>query len=367
MNTPWLKLALFSLVLAPGCFSDNADFCDQDDQCGESQVCNTASNTCEAALAGADAGAPEVEEEVCADTCLSSAPEGWTGPVARADAAMGDTLASCGEVFSNDLGVMNSDIIELGSCDCECGDATGLSCTNGFLREWTTNSESACELNSCDIINGSCFDITQTIFPNTCMEISSAVRDDPFLRATFGNLRGGSCSAPSVSGELSSAFGSQTRLCGLPANSTGCESGEVCAPEAAEDFAEGLCIVQEGEHECPIASGYTERTLLFTGIDDQRSCDTGSCSCDAPTGSCGGKFEFYNGGVNDLCIGALATLQNGTGPFANNGNLCQAIPANATTTAYVIDLEGRDCQQNGSPATNGESVGTGTSTVCCMP
>jgi hypothetical protein len=372
MNTPWLKLALFSLVLAPGCFSDNADFCDVDEQCSGSQVCNAESNTCEAAGPageGADAGAPD--EEVCDDSCLPSTPEGWTGPVARADAPTGEELPGCSEVFSEDLGVMNSEIIEQGSCDCECGDASGLSCGSGSLNEWT-QTESTCELGQCNVIatgNGGsgCFEDSISIAPNSCVTIPDFLKDEDFLRAGFGTLSGGSCSAPSVSGELSSAFGSQTRLCQLPAENEGCESGEVCAPEAPADFAEGLCIVQEGEHECPIGSGFTERTVLFTGIDDQRSCDTGSCSCDAPTGSCGGKIELHNGGFDeDRCTSVLATLQGSTG-FFGNSNFCQALPAAATTATYLVDLEGRDCRRSGEAGITGESVGTGASTLCCMP
>jgi hypothetical protein len=372
MTSRWLTHALLPLLILPiaACFSPNDEFCDSDEQCAESQSCNLERQTCQALPAQAaepDAGAGTGEQETaCGESCVAAAPIGWNGPVARSVGAEGEAPSDCGDVFSVDLGLASTEIIQEGSCGCSCGDAAGLSCSPAFLKEWES-SEASCELKQCDVIGGDCVESVQTVPLNSCLEISFVMRDFPILTANFGHFVGGSCGAPTANGELSSHLGAQTRLCKIPEVSEDCGEDGVCAPALPDGFDEELCIVREGEHSCPLLGGYSERTLLYTGVEDQRTCDADSCSCAVPSGSCGGQVKLHSdGNVTNPCGTTLATIQGSTSPF-NSGNLCQATPATATTVSYSVDLSGRSCSASGDAGIAGESVGTGTRTLCCQP
>ncbi len=385
MKTPWLKttpsllmaaLSTLTAAAAIACAAPNADFCETNDQCAEGSVCDLKVNACRATVSvdggddSSEATVPSEPGETCdgaGQMCLKAAPVGWTGPLAKADAHAGENVAGCSDVFSEDGGLFGSEITETGSCSCECDSPTSLSCGNATIREWTSASEGACEQGVCDILGSSCSENSQTLQPGSCTRINANMGDEPFLRASFGQITSGTCAQPEVFGEFSSNFTVQTRLCETEINSHGCALDEVCAPSAPDGFSEGLCIAREGDHECPANLGYTERTVLFTDIDDNRECDIGGCGCAAPTGSCRGKIELHNGGVDDdLCNGALATLERASSPFADS-NTCQSLPASASTARYVIDPDAHSCRPTGEAGIAGSAVGTGATTLCCMP
>ncbi|MCP4449087.1 MAG: hypothetical protein GY811_27690 [Myxococcales bacterium] len=375
MKTPWLNAPLLALVSASliACESPNPEFCETNEQCGTAASCDVSANECRTE-AGPDAG--EETEVVPADPgescdagrqCIKTAPNGWIGPVAKAEAAAGNDLAGCAGDFDEEVGLFGSEIALSGSCDCECDSPTSLTCGNGFVTEWTSPSEGACEQNVCDVLGGSCTETYQTLFPGVCTRILSNMKDGNFLRARLGKILRGTCETPEVAGNLSSNFENQTILCEAKLVSAGCEEDELCAPAGPEGFGEGLCIVREGEHDCPADFGYTEKTLLFTGLDDNRACDVGSCECEAPTGTCGGKIELHKGGADEeTCFAPLATLEQSSSAFGDD-NMCQALPALATTVRYVPDTNAHSCQPAGSAEVAGSAVGTGATTICCMP
>lgn len=370
MKTPWIRIILLSTLLWQGaCSTPNAQFCESDGDCGPTELCNLGSQICEA-VAQADAGSNgEIDETeaVCDenDRCVPPAPTGWLGPVAKVTAPAGAELPSCDGDFASDLGVLGSELQESGSCSCACGTASDLGCSNATLREWTS-SESSCEIGVCDVVGGTCLENQQDIFPNECEEINASLEDEAFWQARFGQLTGGSCGTPSASGELSSEFGSQTRLCMAEAANEGCEEGDVCAPEVPEGFEEGQCIVRPGDRECPADSPYTERTLLFSSIADSRTCGTDTCSCSAPTGSCGGEIELNDASEFAAATTVFAVLQASTSPFGSD-NLCTASLSQARTACYSVDLDSRSCRLSGQSEILGEAREIGATTACCLP
>jgi hypothetical protein len=234
------------------------------------------------------------------------------------------------------------------------------------LSEWTS-SEGSCELGVCDINGGTCAENSQQIRQNSCRVINNTLFDEPFLRASFGIVAFATCEPADVDVTFASEFSGHTRLCATDIVADDCPAEQVCAPAEPEEFLPGLCIMQEGEHDCPVELGYTERTVLFEDIDDNRECQTGSCSCSTPTGSCGGNLEFFASGPNSTCAGpALATLKNSSSPFQES-NLCQARPASADVVRYAVDSDSLSCRTTGEPEVAGSAIGTGATTICCMP
>jgi hypothetical protein len=377
MKTPWLKLSLFSLTLALGasCATINNTFCETDDECPASFACDTEAHQCVAIPepdAGdgpddpddiADAGAARSCNSFPGQQCVKAAPDGWSGPIAKAEAGALEDVAGCSGDYAIDAGLFGADI----ACECECGSPTSLSCGNASLREWTSN-EISCEIDVCGVFGSTCLENTQSLSEGQCTGISSALRDEPRLQMRPGLVLGGTCGQPDASGELGSSFDGQTQLCGAELDSVGCGSDEVCAPNAGAEFSGGLCVMQAGIHECPADVGYTEQTIVFTGIDDNRACDSGTCSCQAPTGSlCGGKIELFDGGPDKNTCGAPLTTLARSEPLTLEDEVCDPLPSNANAAVYSVDLQSNSCEVNGQASTAGDVVGTGATTVCCMP
>ena len=70
----------------------------------------------------------------------------------------------------------------------------------------------------------------------------------------------------------------------------GCDEDEACVPAVA---AAGLCIWREGMEPCP-GPVYTQRTVVFQELVDERHCTP--CACSSTFGPClGGSIEFFDG------------------------------------------------------------------------
>lgn len=368
MKTPWLKVCLLALsaALTVDCSMSvtNRAYCASDDECAEGSSCDVLVNQCQANVSETlDAGETcETAEQQCVD----SAPEGWSGPVARSDSRAGDAIPGCEGDFGINAGLYGSELVVGGSCECECGSPTNLFCGQALLTEWTS-SEGTCEQGICDIIGGDCREDVQALPLGSCRALRGALQDEPFLQASFGQILSGSCDIAETSRNLTSQFTSISRLCEPQPGLGNCGTDKECAPTAGDGFESGLCIVQTGEHECPAGSDYTERTLLFRDVRDDRVCGVGSCECLAPTGSCNGEIELHDGGGGgDLCNAALATLGRSSSPLADD-NLCQSLPGLASTARYVVDLDDHACRPQGQADVTGEVVGIGATTLCCMP
>ena len=378
MKLPWLTTTLLSLtVTLTACATPNQTYCDTDDMCPGDSICDVEAHHC-VSNPTPDAGDEEVVDTADASPtcdgegqqCIAAAPEGWIGPIAKTEAAAGDVTPNCDGDFSQDVGLFGANIVESGSCDCECGRSTSLSCGVATLREWTVaNTEPECEMGVCPVIGGGCLNNDQQSFSaGVCTSLSNSMRNEDYLRIRFGQILGGTCEPAVASGELSSAFATQVRLCQAAANPLGCAEGENCAPRSPEEFVDGLCIMRQGIHDCPTDLGYSEQTVLHTAIDDTRSCSATSCTCGVLSGSCRGKFELYQGGSDgETCGSPLATLEPATSIFGQS-NYCEAPPPTAQAGKYIVDPTAGTCSTTGGQASiAGEAVGTGTQTLCCMP
>ena len=88
---------------------------------------------------------------------------------------------------------------------------------------------------------------------------------------------------------------------GLPA----C-SGGVCAPVPASPLGAEHCVYKDGEEPgCPL--DYPNKTILYRGVNDTRSCS--ACNCGAPSGiTCPTVISTFS---NFDCSGAAYALAAG--------------------------------------------------------
>jgi hypothetical protein len=362
------SLVLLTSIFIASCTKPNP--CQSNQECTQGDVCNLESATCEAS-AEADsnppADAPQAECDPTESICLSEIPEQWSGPLVQTVAPADEESPACAGTYDQALEVKFSDLQTSGSCDCECGTASGLDCTDATIQGWN-GSDGSCETNVCDLVSGGgggggCVADAMQIPPesaSSCSPLPVTIKNANRIRAaSFGAVVGGSCASPTTEKSLDAAFAKQHVLCGAEQN-TLCGSGESCAPVPEEPSQ--ICIAQTGEHECP-SGDFTERELVFSGFDDLRTCDAAGCSCSAPTGSCGGDINIRSGSEFS-CGSVLDTLEPSSGPFAGSANLCDGT-ASSFNIQFLPNLSNRSCQAGGEGDVVGEVTGTGVTTVCC--
>jgi len=368
----------FLLLLGVGACVANQP-CDKDTPCPEGMSCNLENKTCKDSTASdakpssdamvppTDAMVPPVPDAMVPPVatcngldqqCLDITPAGWTGPVVTSIAANGQPPAACTGAYSDMLGVFGTTINKNDTCACSCGAPTSLTCGQPSLGVWT-GSHLECETNTC--ISGNCISASQSIPPISLVPLQGNLRSAPVLRLTMPDAMA-TCPAPTADGTTTADLVDTVSLCGKTTPQElieGCSPGQTCAnytPEAG--FAAPLCIVKQGEHICP-AGNFSERTLLYVGIQDQRSCDASSCQCDAPT-TCHGD----------------AILREGPIGFANNyivrevlntNNVCSQTPIKTHVQWHLLGVDNCSLQAGTIPTTSGSVMSLGTTTLCCAP
>jgi hypothetical protein len=121
-----------------------------------------------------------------------------------------------------------------------------------------------------------------------------------------------------------------------------------------DGFSDQLCIFANGDMECP-GGDYSEKTVLYSGADDDRRC--GPCACDTPpVSTCTGTFEFYD---NDDCTGSV--LGTSSTAFGCGGNV-----TGMESIRLVFDGDG-SCPVFKGASPLGEIAPAGEMTYCCTP
>ncbi len=151
------------------------------------------------------------------------------------------------------------------------------------------------------------------------------------------------------------AWNTSARACltQAPQSGEGCSQG-LCQPAPASPFHAKLCIAQHADVSCP-SYGYTEKTTLYGGTTEGRSCS--ACSCGPLTGvSCGGSVTYWSNGTCNLASMSTSTL-----PFA-----CLQL-----TGLYSFE---ENLTASGTPScapSGGQPQGSATPsdpwTFCCQP
>jgi hypothetical protein len=269
------------------------------------------------------------------ETCTPGAPSGWSGP---AVVHRGENPPECPSEFPLDGFTAHDQLVANdASCTCSCGDADGFSCST-TVRE---NAQSCVNLYfgaSWSLAGGQCTTISTS---------STAMRSD----AATLDLTGASCPEESSENVPEAQFSLDLKGCEPPRVPAACEDDGLCLPAPAAPYGE-LCVYTEGDVACP-AGPYSERSVAYTGIDDTRGCT--DCTCDTPTGTCGGTVRYISG-----CGGGLGVLHGQTPP----GD-CISMNSSPAAVSYTPDPD-LSCQASGG-VPEGEANPADPITLCCMP
>lgn len=218
------------------------------------------------ALVGGRGGSqplPACDGGVCVEV-----PTGWEGPV-----VLTAVDGVCSGAYADEIAAGETNLGgEPSSCGCECGPASGSTCpTATVTRHFAAG---------CATLND-----TIAVPASGCTAI--AVFNAGSWTAT-AQPEGGSCAPVDSAFTPPPTFESRT-VCG-PTVTSLCKDGSACAPLPGPGLEPRICIVEEGDVECPSPS-FGVKTLLFTqGHDDTRGCDV-DCTCQAPTAICGGTVS----------------------------------------------------------------------------
>ncbi len=215
------------------------------------------------------------EDLPCTGECVANAPSEWHGPAALQRTSAAEDEPTCVDSHPIALASFVSDLVaQPATCGCDCGVAEGMTCETAKARVY---AEAACNGTLLDI-----FDIGLS-----CTNGLELVQG--FWQVSFDPPDGGGCDAqPDF--EVPALDFTRWTLCGAAEVDGDCDVGESCAPSAGAVFEDTLCVWHEGDLACP-GSVYTERTLVYESITDDREC--GECSCGAPTGICtGGQVDL---------------------------------------------------------------------------
>ena len=280
-------------------------------------------------------------------TCAETATD-WTGPLAIDEGMVGGVPIACGGAFGELVyeGSFNLPPADH-ECVCDCDVDETVSCGPVSLQVHNNNV---------------CFGI-----PSIDVELDEGCDDIPNIAAagTFVwaevDILGEGCD-PDTSGTFfdEPAFEDAMIACS-PGERTnaGCEDDELCLPIPVPPFETTLCLLREGDHECPGGTDYTERTLYYDGIEDSRDCN--ACTCSLSGAGCDLNQMFFFGTSN--CSGSP------------NGSLSTAEDCNdpAATVVSSVQSSGAvaDAGSCAPGANTGDEIGgimpSAPTTVCCLP
>ncbi len=326
--------------------------CTSSAQCANGFACNTESQVCEELAP--DASPPADAAPACpADThfCAAPAPEGWSGPVIGAKAGTLAELAACPAEFATEEKLVASELAVAGECSCDCpGIAAGVLCSDAVISAVNGTSVQQCNA----ICAGGC---ATALKPDaTCAaSLDSDITAAPAVRVSLGKIQNsGTCGAAIESNNFAAEFAEQARYCSGSAIEASCPASGECLPVSSDASYDSVCIFQAGDQECP--AEYSEKTLRFEGLTDDRSCSSCSCSGPAVNSSCGGQVSIFSGTASPC--GGSATVLTAT---------CTAKTAAQAITAKWNPAATFDCSLSSGGVESGEAAATDPVTFCCLP
>ena len=284
------------------------------------------------------------------EACVSAAPQGWQGPVATIERATLDTLPACQDEYAERV-VQTFDQLDgsPASClGCECGPGTGVECTTPEVRFYNS---SACGMFGTVASSEYTMEAAGvcTVFAASAGNFGAEADEIVPVEGT------GSCDPLAVTPELPEPiWGTIRRACAPEVEGTNCGDGRVCAVTPTAPFDPDLCIWTEGDMPCPDGD-YTERSVYFQGVDDQRSCS--ACEC-GPTqgGDCDAEIMLSHVAS---CVDDYVTIPN----FENNCTFLNGDPPDSGL--LIVDgVDDVTCEASGGAVT-GEAIPNQPVTFCC--
>jgi hypothetical protein len=291
-----------------------------------------------------DDGLVDCEDDDCTNGTCAPMPagDGWNGPVAFLLEPGGSGLPDCSPLWSNSQDGMAGLNAPPASCEaCGCGEPT-FDCSVPTITTFTTPS---CNPGTQEeFVTPPAFGVCDPFSP----------QDLDGFEAPAPNVVNLSCPAPSGGQPTipNATWDEEARLCSGTTYGTGC-GGDLCVP-ASTTFA--VCVFQEGNEDCP--EGYPDKTVIYTGLNDNRGCS--NCDCSPPnSATCVGTTQLWVGEQN--CPG--------TSDFSvTNDGSCVTVGRGGVVSSFEVTVAKNtgNCNTSGGEPI-GQATPTGARTVCCMP
>jgi hypothetical protein len=273
------------------------------------------------------------------ESCVATAPAGWSGPIAFYLGAAAPPVCSGGaSVLSGGTGL----VAPAPTCStCTCSGA--VTCASPTLE---IRSSSPCTGTPC--VSGS--------VTSTCGQYTSTCPQSGTLYVTVQSAPTSASCAPSAqSPTIATATWSESAEgCGM-ALGPACGTSGLCATTPGANFK--TCVYQSGDVACP-SSDYTVKQVIDETISDTRACS--ACACGSEVGVTCGSGAIGLTPANS-CGGTLA-------PFSIPMT-CRAVPAvpnvawSAETTTAPSPSDATCSASGGTPS--GDATASGPVTVCC--
>jgi hypothetical protein len=273
-----------------------------------------------------DDGLADCADDDCPDVSCVDIPPGWLGPV-----ELRDDDSACEGAFSVGIASLKNKVeAEPASCNCTC---TGVpaSC-DGALVTFFALPGCLSEVSIVELEN------------DLCASLSNAAGAEAYV--VEPNLVPGACTS-GVDSKLPPASFEARRLCGLPAESAGCDDGS-CAPSAT-------CVYMPGNVVCP--NGFGTPFMGNAGLIDSRGCEEAGCGCTASGTPCSYVLELFD---NQNCQGGVVGSTVSTAcsniSFQGGGDKGALFTASAGST---------ECGSTGIATPTGSVTVSEPMTVCC--
>jgi hypothetical protein len=328
-TTTWLILAALAACGEPGPGASSST--DTDDP--------PATQPTAAQGTGASSGEPD--GPCGAGVCAQPPPDGWFGPLVKFEHDGDGSPPGCGGGWPDAAFTLLGGYTDPGPAVCgEC------SCTADLdqmcqLTGYRTEGSDVCEFD----------DFFSLPAPGACEPV--AIDDGSLWVYAFTN------GVTACSGESDVMIPEP----GWAVEVTGCRGAELgescddegrsCLPALPAGFEDNLCIFRSGDVDCP-EGDYTERAVLYSGVEDTRACV--GCQCEDVEAACSGTFETFD---NADCSGAALS----------------SAPDDAGCIGTAADVRGVRFEYDGPTACDVEqptiSIGSiapmGAITYCCRP
>jgi hypothetical protein len=273
--------------------------------------------------------------------CTTAAPSGWNGPVAFFSAA-GSNVPPCGGAYATQATSGHDGIsASPATCGCACGNPANVQCNMVGVYYYSD----AC--------------VTQTggdALPanNFCVN-GGGVSTTNVKGAAEPTGYNGDCTATPSKNVPAVTWSNSYATCNYDAKTDtgGCTGGSLCVQAPPKGAWQKPCVWANGDIACP-GSPYTQKGLFYTGVTDNRSCAT--CTCTATAGTCTGTITVYTG-VG--CTGGSIQIQtDGT---------CHTFAAGYSAEIQTITTTPGTCGNNGTGGPTGSASVASPVTVCCAP
>jgi hypothetical protein len=280
-------------------------------------------------------------------TCVSPAPDGWTGPfeLGKSTGSPAGNPPPCGTTYPSEAFIgFASPSTTPASCACSCSAASG-SCSGPVA---TVFGDGNCSRPCGTVTLGAA---CASLDPGTCGGgggKGSGGGGGMSVTVTAPSPGPGACTPQPSADAGAPPWTASARLCGpataLPVGT--CASDQRCAPAPDPGFETGTyCVSQAGHVTCP-AGPYTVSHTYFATANDTRSC-TG-CACEPPVCPSVNLSTF----TDMACMSASSKTTAPSGCIVASSALVSSVASTATCVARAGMVAGM-------------FVPTSPSTLCC--